>query len=185
MMTSTYWADPPLVWLDVWTHVLDGLAEGKVDWYAVVTYEALVQYQDRVVQELVEVVKSGMKRHGIELGDEMSRQINENVAGILNSVDEDAQTTIHLNDQQTGRRRLHLRAEDKDYLSPSSRDTKLWKNCLGRSACGTTLRTLISEIMPSFGYVSEGSEELSEIPGKVTTKDAYGHVLFSSEGGAL
>mmetsp|Transcript_30374 Transcript_30374/g.64057 ORF Transcript_30374/g.64057 Transcript_30374/m.64057 type:complete len:526 (+) Transcript_30374:216-1793(+) len=179
MMIAPDWdgmtADP-MNWLSSWTHVLDGLAEEQVDWYAVVTYEALVQYRDRVVEELAEVLRSGMTRHGIELGDKMSREINEGVARALRSVDQD---------KRTANRRLHLHNSDKDYLKPIESIIERWNTCLDSADCGNLLRTLSSEILPSFGYVSEGSETLSETPGKVTTKDAYGHVLFSSEGGAL
>ena len=44
-------------WIDAWSHVFELLAKGKIKWYAVVTYEALVQCHDQVTKELIEVVR--------------------------------------------------------------------------------------------------------------------------------
>lgn len=153
---------------------MGALAEEKVEWYAVVTYEALVKYYDQVVRELMEVVLSGSSRFR---HDEVA---NEFIFEGEDSADDEGITGRH--HASVGHRRLHLRnAESRTaYLKPSSEVLELWNRCLNVSHCRATLDGLASDILPYFGYSSEINP-----PETLTVSKEYGHVLFSSEGAAL
>ena len=148
----------PYNWLDSWNHVLTGLSD--VEWYAVITYEALVLYHDQVVRELVEVVRSGMARYS---------------------------GTSHAS-AETGRRKLHLHRTKDDpaiYLDLGATVTSNWETCRHDKKCLRTLQSMTDEVLPHFGYVNEGVDTLSSSPKTVVVSEDYGRVLFSSEGRAL
>lgn len=198
-MTSSYlgqrWMG--LVWLDAWSHTLELLASGEIEWYAVVTYEALIQYHDKVVEELMQVVRNGMKRFG-------SKTVGEK--------------------QRTGRRlHLHDSSDPLTYLVPKDNRIKTWETCMKDSICKDLLEDLTTDILPQFGYVNAGKDEgsnisnierfsdiltleddlwdviipdsnkdeaptsprLSSNPGTVTSSSKFSHVLFTSETQAL
>lgn len=46
-----------LGWLDVWTHVLDLLANDQVESYAIVTYESLVDYTGDIGKEMMDIIQ--------------------------------------------------------------------------------------------------------------------------------
>ena len=112
----------PYIWLDSWNHVLTGLS--GVEWYAVVTYEALVLYHDQVVRELVEVVRSGVARYN--------------------------GTSHHA--AETGRHRklnLHLTKDDPaTYLDLGKATTKNWERCCDDKKCLRTLESLTGSECP-------------------------------------
>ncbi|KAL9189683.1 hypothetical protein ACHAXT_009358 [Thalassiosira profunda] len=176
------------VWLEAYLHVLDLLARRDIQWYAVVTYEALVQYHDAVVEELLEVVRSGVAR----LKD--GRRLN----GVSNRRNGD--TTGQFARQ---RRRLPYHtghASEKrspvSYLVPEERSVRLWEECLLRRQCHEMIEQLTKDVLPHFGYVSVRqsnetgsgwyvSKSLSPFPGPVTVGKKFGRVLFTSEDAAL
>lgn len=148
----------PYNWLDSWNHVLTGLS--GVEWYAVITYEALVLYHDQVVRELVEVVRSGVARY---------------------------EGASHAS-AETIRRKLHLHRTKDDpaaYLDLGKTIRLNWKRCCDDKKCLQTLQSLTEGVLPHFGYVNEGVGTLSSRPKTVVVSKDYGRVLFSSEGSAL
>mmetsp|Transcript_5231 Transcript_5231/g.12145 ORF Transcript_5231/g.12145 Transcript_5231/m.12145 type:complete len:286 (+) Transcript_5231:713-1570(+) len=148
----------PYNWLDSWNHVLTGLS--GVEWYAVITYEALVLYHDQVVRELVEVVRSGVARY---------------------------EGASHAS-AETIRRKLHLHRTKDDpaaYLDLGKTIRLNWKRCCDDKKCLRTLQSLTEGVLPHFGYVNEGVGTLSSRPKTVVVSKDYGRVLFSSEGSAL
>jgi len=164
-----------LGWLDAWAHTLEVLASGEIEWYAVVPYEALVQYHEVVVREMLEVLRSGILR----LGDDF--QINGRAA-----------LTKPLETCGSNNRRLELHASNSTvtFLTPKSASISLWKTCNTDQKCNTFLKQLTSDIFPSFGYVDvtdsgEHKDELTSNPGTKGISRDFGHVLFSSEGDAL
>lgn len=182
-MTSNSWGNKwmGLGWLDAWSHTLEVLASGEIEWYAVVTYEALIQYHDVVVEELMEVVRSGMRRSGGDFGSDAD---GRRVLSIL-SRDPPEPKTNH--------RQLELHASQSSlrYLQPKSRSITLWKACNVFKSCHTFLKQLSSDILPLFGYVDvtvksgANKNELTTDPGPKVVSREFGHILFSSEGEAL
>ncbi|KAL7522943.1 hypothetical protein ACHAWX_007760 [Stephanocyclus meneghinianus] len=134
-----------LPWLDAFTHTLDILSKNEIEWYAVVTYEALIHYHDQVVRELIEVVRSGMKRFGSKTVPARTR------------------------DRKSRRRRLHLHAFNAtnftgqlSYLVPKDDSISLWEKCLKGQTCKSLLKELTSDVFPHFGYVSMDWADLGE-----------------------
>ena len=155
-------------WMGAYSLLFDQLNEGRIEWYAVVSYEALIENREVVVEELVEVVKSGIRRGE---GDR-SRRLRR-----PHSLDR-------------GRRRLPIHKKDRadesrKYLFPPQSSLKLWTMCAYRKECRTSTELLTKSVYPYFGFVSitkEGElEALSVAPGPVTVADGFDHVLFSSE----
>ena len=106
--------------------------------------------RDEVVEELMEVVKSGMRRyHSNGLSSEKSASNFGNA--------ESKSTNTKTAD---GRRRLHLRDPKKktssnSYLIPKERSMKLWSKCMEKDTCKRFLAWLSTSILePFFGYVS-------------------------------
>jgi len=171
-------------WINAWSHVLETLQQGDIEWYAVVTYEALISNHDAVVQELLEVVRSGMRRY------HSKGRVSKRTAS-------DAQRSRTKNANQYSRlhRRLELHEEDKSnrevntsYLAPKNRSVSLWERCLRIPNCDTLLRQQTEHIFPYLGYASVHNQKLgplSSFPGTVTVSQEFGHVLYSSEGVAL
>jgi hypothetical protein len=134
-----------LPWLDAFTHTLDILSKNEIDWYAVVTYEALIHYHDQVVQELLEVVRSGMTRFGSKT------------------------VMVRKQDQKSRHRRLHLHTLNAtnftgqlSYLLPKDGSISLWEKCLKAQSCSSLLKELTSDVFPHFGYVSMDWADLGE-----------------------
>jgi hypothetical protein len=204
-MTSNSWGAPPMSygWAMAFHHVLELLNEGKVEWYAVVTYEALLEYRDVVVEELIEVVRSGIKRFG--LASIEKQQLNT----ISNNNDSRFRRQLHLHDASGGvnnkkRANLWLDLPSNSYLIPKRKSAELWRECLKRSRCYQVLTHLTTDVLPFFGYVSirksnaslvkrinDGNATMSKTvpltvdPSPVTVSKEFGRVLFSSEGDAL
>lgn len=161
-------------WLDAWSHTLELLASGEIEWYAVVTYEALVQYNDVVVEELMEVIRSGVRRYGGD-GVDVRRALEA------------------LRAQRSNRRRLELHSSEStlSYLKPKSFNIALWKACNKDQGCQAFLQQLSTDILPFFGYVDATAKdgniknELTTDPGPKGVTEQFAHVLFSSEGDAL
>jgi len=182
-------------WLRVYHHVLKLLNEGKVEWYAVVTYEALLEYQDVVVEELMEVVRSGMKQFGLTQQDVSANNTN----------DSRFRRQLHLRDANginnpKKRANLWLGEPSNSFLIPKRKSVEQWRKCLAQSRCREVLERLTTDILPMFGYVSiqknraslverinHGNEILSRNvpltvdPSPVTVSKEYGRVLFSSQ----
>lgn len=167
-----------LLWLDAWSHTLELLASGEIEWYAVITYESLVQYHDVIAEELMEVIRSGVSRYG---GDE---------ADIRRALAALSEATPEL---KSHHRQLELHAAKSGlaYLSPKSSSKALWKACNVYQSCHTFLKELSTQILPYFGYVDvtagsgKNEDELTTEPGPKGVTEQFGHVLFSSEGKAL
>ena len=166
-----------LGWLDAWAHTLEVLASGEIEWYAVVPYEALVQYHEVVVREMLEVLRSGILRLGVDF------QINGRASLAL---------TKPLETCGSNNRRLELHASNSTvtFLTPKSASISLWKTCNSDQKCNTFLKQLTSDIFPSFGYVDvtdsgKNKDELTSNPGTKGISRDFGHILFSSEGDAL
>ena len=180
-MTSNSWGSKlmGLGWLDAWSHTLEILASGKIEWYAVVTYEALVQYHDIVVNELMEVIQSGRNRYGDETSND--RRALETIDGIMQSP------------KQRIRRHLELHASNSTlaYLKPKPKSIALWKSCNAFHSCRAFLQKLTSDILPYLGYIDATNEagndrnNLTDTPGPKGVSTEFGHVLFSSEVDAL
>ena len=183
-----------LMWLDAFSHTFDLLAKNEIEWYAVVTYESLINYHDKVVDELMEVVRSGMRRYGSKL---------------LVDNDEKLRRKLHLHDSKG----------PLSYLVPKDKSISVWRTCLREPVCQSLLEELTADVLPYFGFVNmnwtdadeateskgpdevnekalghqtndasdKGSEkiQLSSTPGLVTVSGEFGHVLFSSESDAL
>ena len=196
-----------LVWLDAFTHTFDLLGKDEIEWYAVVTYEALIQHHDAVVEELMEVVRSGMKRFGSKTLTDRKRKGRR-------------------------RRRLHLHSSSAtntsgplSYLVPKDKSISVWKLCLMNPTCGNLLADLTANVLPHFGYVNyiessdvvgiskenefvedgnnevtrrsnypilktnkseeSSSMQLSSSPGLVTVNKKFSRILFTSEYDAL
>ena len=216
MRTRKNGIDPnwrPFNWLESWAHVFSALAEGKVEWYAVVSYDvsnthrhlsfalhlfynkkncildysvqALVEYNEQVVQELMEVIRSGMIRLGY---DETSGNsgLDAFLAGKNTS---NTVTRTGKVDPRNNHRRLELHVSDSpaSYLTPTKEMTDQWNKCLKEPACNSTLSALSSDILPYLGYCRRDDKmsKLSALPGTVTISEEYGRVLFSSDGKAL
>lgn len=166
------------VWLVAYNHVFKLLNQDMIDWYAVVSYESLIQYNDAVVQELIEVVRSGMRRYSDE-----RRTLGKRENNLKSKSSE----------QRSTQRRLHMRKRDKSqkgsFLIPKETSWKIWKECLKKRKCQQLTKHLTDTIYPYFGWVSVSREgevyPLSSKPGLVTVDDGFDHVLFSSEGDAL
>ena len=168
-------------WASAYRHVFHLLNEGKIEWYAVLTYEALLEYRDVVVEELMEVIRSGMKRFGLQ-----SRRRLE----------------LHKKNGVKKRAKLWSGLPPNSYLIPKSKSVELWRKCLERTQCRQLLTRLTKDVLPLFGYVSLNENDVSLAkrindghvksyapltidPSPVTVTKEYGRVLFSSEGDAL
>jgi hypothetical protein len=194
------------LWLHSWIHSFQALANQKIEWYAVVTYEALISYHDQVVEELLEVVRSGMDRY--QNRDGRSSLVMAGTAATNDDEEENAErrrSTSRNGDNNISRtrsttttnhhrRRLEMHGNKNttqsssanSYLVPKERSMKLWKQCLDRTICAQRLSRLTKDIFPDLGYVNEDDERpLRKTPGTVTVSKEYGRVLFTSEGVAL
>lgn len=193
------------LWLKSWAHVFQALNEQKIEWYAVVSYEALISHHDQVVEELLEVVRSGMERYekshsGRRRMITSAKAVPNDVLGSakwskLSTYDNDENGTSNRSRSTITaihRRRLELH-ENKDtkqsstnpYLIPKSKSIQLWKKCLGQKECKQGLSRLTKDIFPCLGYASYDGGTLRSKPGTVTVRKEYGRVLFTSEGMAL
>ncbi len=222
-MTSNSWGIHYMgnAWLDAFEHTLGLMVEwddvankhrggSKIEWYAVVTYEALVQNREEVMEELIEAVRSGVRRFRDEAGNG-GNQFNRTtrrrrVERESTSTKQISRTSTivyeptmskhingprnHPNPKQT--RRLHLRSSNDtaSYLIPKKRSISTWKGCLAKDDCRTFLEKLTEEILPYFGYVSMKADgtidsSLSLKPGPVMVSNEFAHVLFSSESVSL
>jgi len=207
-MTSNSWGVPYMGygWAMAYHHVLKLLNEGKVEWYAVVTYEALLEYHDVVVEELMKVVKSGMKRFGLTSIATQQEQLN-----MSSNYSDDGRfrRQLHLHgasgiSNPKKRANLWLGVPSNSYLIPKKKSVEQWRKCLAQSGCRQGLDLLTTDVLPLFGYVSiqkshaslvkrinDGNATLSRNvpltadPSPVTVSKDYGRVLFSSEGDAL
>lgn len=195
-LTSNSWGMPNFAygWAMAYHHVFKLLNEGKVEWYAVVTYEALLEYHDVVVEELMDIVRSGMKRFGVTQHNVsanhtdsrfLRRQLHLHESGINNPKKID---------------NLWLGEASNSYLIPTIQRIKYWRKCLAQSRCREVLVSLTTDILPLFGYVSIQKSEASLVerinhgnatssrtvplsvdPSPVTVSKEYGRVLFSSQ----
>ncbi len=183
------------LWLSSWTHAFEALADQKIEWYAVVTYEALISYHDQVVEELLEVVRSGMEQF------QNRRRLRSAMAIDATNAEHDTPsktiTTSRNADNDTRRRSSHRRLElhgnknnisqssPNSYLVPKPSSINLWKQCLHQTKCNQILTRLTKDIFPYMGYVYEDGRPLRKSPGTVTVRNEYGRVLFTSEGVSL
>ena len=168
-----------LGWLDAWSHTLEVLASREIEWYAVVTYEALVQYHDVVVGELMQVIQSGMERFSGDKSFDDRRT--------LQMLDGIAQSPKQQNHRQL---ELHASKSTLTYLKPKPKSIALWKSCNVFQSCRALLQKLTSDILPHLGYIDATveagkSNTLTDDPGPKGVSNEFGHVLFSSEGEAL
>lgn len=126
-----------LQWLDAFSHTFDLLTKNKIDWYAVVSYESLIQYRDEVVTDLLKVVRSGMRRFGSNL----------------------------IGKEQQRRRRLHLHDSKVplSYLVPKDIHIKTWETCLKNLECKSFLEDLTTSVLPSFGFINMDWADMGEI----------------------
>ena len=207
-MTSNSWGTSYMsyVWAMAYHHVFELLNEGKVEWYAVVTYEALLEYRDVVMEELLGVVKSGMERFG--LASIAKKQQVYNMSGSNNDSDSQFRRQLHLRDASgvntKKRANLWLGLPSNSYLIPKQKSVEHWRKCLERSRCRQVIAHLTTDILPLFGYesiqkshtslvkrINDGNMTISKHvpltidPSPVTVSKEYGRVLFSSEGDAL
>lgn len=199
-MTSNSWLVPNMGygWAMAYHHVLKLLNEGKVEWYALVSYEALLEYRDVVVEELMEVVRSGMKRFGVTSS--FATQQEPNMYAFRRQLHLHGASGI--NPKKGGN--LWLAAPSNSYLTPPQKSVERWRTCLAQSRCRQILDSLTTDIFPLFGYVSiqksnaslvnrinAGNDTISKNaplavdPSIVTVAKEYGRVLFSSESDAL
>lgn len=165
-------------WMGAYSHLFEELNEGRIEWYAVVSYEALIENREAVIEELVEVVKSGIRRR--EGG--RNRRLRRSPKAT--------------SPQSTGRGRRRLPMHKKDragesrkYLFPQDKSLKMWTMCASRKECRTTTELLTESVYPNLGFVSitEDGEvkSLSAAPGPVTVAEGFDRVLFSSEAESL
>lgn len=178
------------LWLSSWTHAFEALADQKIEWYAVVTYEALISHHGQVVEELLEVVRSGMGRFQNRRKPTVATNVEHDTA-------EKTITTLRYVDDDTRRRSSQRRLElhgnksnitqssPNSYLVPKSRSINLWKECLDQTKCNQILTRLTKDIFPHLGYVNDDGRPLRKSPSTVTVRNEYGRVLFTSEGMSL
>ena len=183
------------LWLNSWTHAFEALADQKIEWYAVVTYEALISHHDQVVEELLEVVRSGMERFLNR------RRLGSVMATVATNADHDTAdktiSTLRYVDDDTRRRSSQRRLElhgnkgnitqssPNSYLVPKPRSINLWKECLDQTKCNQILSRLTKDIFPHLGYVNDDGRPIRKSPSTVTVRNEYGRVLFTSEGKSL
>lgn len=176
------------MWANAWAHTFELLATDEIEWYAVVAYEALILDHDKVVEELLEVVRSGMQT----IGRNLRRTASSNGNTESKTVDTDMKVTGPSTQQL--HRRLEYRNNPKKipkspsaYLIPKKRSVDLWRKCIERLACSTTMNRLTKDVLPYFGYQSNGRTLpfLSASPSIVKVNREFGRILFSSEGVAL
>lgn len=140
-----------------------------------------MEHHDQVVQELMEVIRSGTSRLGHD------RVFNNDGPDASKAGWDTSKTTSDLG--TTSHRRLELRTSGSptSHLDLSEEVTDQWNKCLKQRGCNATLNSVSSEILPSLGYRQRDREggQLTSLPGIVTVSREFGHVLFSSEGGAL
>jgi len=131
-MTSNAWQSTwmGLNWLDAFTHTFDLLNRQTVDWYAVVSYESLLQYHSEVVDELMDVIRSGMDRFGSKLSNTYKRH-----------------RRLHLHDSNATMGPLQ-------YLVPKEASISAWKRCMRNKVCKSLLEDLSADVLPHFGFVS-------------------------------
>ncbi|KAL7531363.1 hypothetical protein ACHAXR_003999 [Thalassiosira sp. AJA248-18] len=209
-MTSNSWNRVQMsqIWTGIMTHVFELLAQGEIEWYAVVSYEALIQYHDVVVEELLEVVRSGMMRY--QKKGRTLRRSASNGGNVESKIVDVVMKTTRQSTQRPNHRRLpyssisHPVSQSSSqtteslmsYLIPKESNVELWKECTEKSFCNKKLKRLTKEVLPFFGYVSmnpknvgrngpQAALPLSSSPMPVTVSKQFGHVLFSSEGNAL
>lgn len=132
-MTSNPWKSTwsGLTWLDAFTHTFELIARNEIEWYAVVTYEALIHYHEKVVDELMRVIRSGMKRYGSKL----------------------------VKDEGSRKRRLHLHATNATtgpllYLVPKDLSISVWETCLKDPVCKSLLEDLTTDVLSQLGFVN-------------------------------
>ena len=198
------------LWTAMYTHVFEALANDEVEWYAVVTYEALLQYHDVVVEELLEVVRSGMRRNKNQSG--KGRYLRETRAG--NDAEPGQSRVVDANmnikRQSSHHRRLPLRKSNikheennqpdelAKYLIPKETSVKEWQACLLRKRCQKLLKQLTEDVLkPFFGYISVSKQRtgtgdtrmnnlsLFTSPSPVMVTKHAGHVMFTSEADAV
>ncbi len=194
-MASNSWGLPNFAygWTMAYHHVFKLLNEGKVEWYAVVTYEALLEYHDVVVEELMEIVRSGMKRYGVT---QHNVSANHTDSRFLRR-----QLRFYAGiDNPKKRDNLWLGEASNSYLMPKAQSIEYWRKCLANDRCREVLESLTTDILPFIGYVSIQKSEASLVdrinhgnatisrnvplsvdPSPVTVSKEYGHVLFSSQ----
>ena len=189
--------DYNIMWAKPYEHLFETLRQGEIQWYAVITYEALVVYRDAVINDLMEVIKSGMRRHGKPRAADVGRKRGPEG----NRVPEpDPSSEEHATRQH---RRLPVRdahADPTTYLVPKGESRKLWGECTQNQRCARELDGLTDEVFPFFGYVSvappadEGgagddvapsTSRLSPAAGIVSVSREFGRVLYTSEAAAL
>jgi len=175
------------LWLNAWTHVLEVLQTDQIEWYAVVTYEALVTHHDQVVGELLEVVRSGMSRYpnrGRTLdGTPGNKRMGVGARGRTESTTDLLHRRLPFHD-------VSNKAPLSQYLVPKLPSGELWKKCILKPPCYDILRQLTTNILPYFGFKNLGksgepNDSLSSSPRMVGVSREFGRVLFSSEGDAL
>jgi len=115
-------------WIEDWSHTFSVL-RNKGIWYAVLTYEALVQYTDQVMSDLIEVVKQGLKRYG---------------GGHLFGTDY-SKISHDLHRRLMYRNKL---SEAASYLSPKKVAITNWNQCLKLSRCSAVLKQLTLDVLP-------------------------------------
>jgi hypothetical protein len=157
-MTSNSWNIPSfaMAWLDACVHVLELLAKGKVEWYAVVTYEALIQHHDIVVEELMEVVHRGQQRAQSTNNRRLGKNIKQSTAlrhrrlrlHSLDTNSSEADSSPHI---------------PASYLIPKVKSIELWEMCMTVPRCKWLLNKLALDVFPHLGYVP-----LKEMPGNVS-----------------
>lgn len=204
-MTSNSWEIPNMShgWAIAYHHVLELLIEGKVEWYAVLTFEALLEYREVVLEELMEVVRSGMKRFGL------ASMLTEQQLNNKNNSNKESRFRRQLHLRNVGgvndrKRRANIWSElpSNSYLIPKMKSVELWRKCLQHDQCRKQFTHLSNDILPLFGYVSVKKSDASLVkrindgsvmsnvpltiyPAPVTVSKKYGRVLFSSEDNAL
>ena len=167
-------------WLSAYQHVFELVEQEKIEWYAILTYEALISYHDQVLDELMEVVHSGMKRYQTS-----GRNLKRNHA-----------TYYDRDTERSGlqrRRRLPYHKGNSSstlsYLTPNQMSSELWEKCYSKPLCRNQTDRLIKDIfLPYLGYEYVDHPNVHELlpsANAVTVKKGFGHVLFSSEGDSL
>lgn len=159
-MTSNSWgvSGASGVWLDAWSHTLGLLAEGKIEWFAVITYEALIQYQDQVVEELMEVVRSGharLRKQSRRRGLDMATPSSE----FVDSLRSDNHRRLHLHSSSVGKSNS-VEDSPTSYLVPKQKSIDLWQKCLDNQNCRELLDRVTYDVLPYFGYESADDAEL-------------------------
>ena len=123
----------PTVWLDVWTHILEQLANGNIESYVVINYETLVLNYTAVLGELSHVIQS------------------ECDISVTPHQQEKPPISTFNGDKRTRRLHLYPNLDSSQYLVPHAKTLDVYNECIRDYGCRKLLNDAASTVL-EFGY---------------------------------